>query len=253
MLCRCLQSTQEILSIYLALEDPFARSLPNSYLLWTLYAAVILIKLRPFEEYVQSHGSTASLLGASSHESTVYYLEAMIKKMSRLCQDKYHPQSKFARLALLKLMSFYAKKREVCINALGGRAVPDARSGDQVYSVFGHDAEAILPEGDAELWLGQEGTQELENKSEECARQRDCADQDGNSPILGVSNRTFANSSSPDERSLQILDRHARGVSVYDPTAFANTNWDDFTWDFEEMKEFETLMGCDVSWTKSLF
>jgi hypothetical protein len=254
MLCRCLESTQEILGIYLALEDSFARSLPNSYLLWTLYAAVILIKLRPFEEYAQSRGSAASLLEASGHESTVYYLDAMIQKTSRICQDKYHPQAKSARLALLKLMSFYAKKREVCINALGGRVVPDARGDNRVYSVFGHDAESILPEGDAALRSGQEETQALDSKSNQSSWQRDCADQGCNSPILSFSNRTFATLSSPEEGSLLILDRNAPGVSVYDPTAFANTNWEDFTWESEEMKEFDTsVMGYDVPWTKSLF
>jgi hypothetical protein len=169
MLCRCLESTQGILRIYLALEDSFARSLPNSYLLWTLYTAVILIKLRPFEEYAQSRRSAASLLEASGHESTVYYLDTMIKKISRLCQDEYHPQSKSAGLALLKLRSFHTKKREVCINALGGRAVPDARSNDRVYSVFSHDTNSILPKGDAELRSDQEETQALDNKSKESA------------------------------------------------------------------------------------
>lgn len=253
MLCRCLESTQGVLDIYLALEDAFARSLPNSYLLWILYAAVVLIKLRPFEEYAQSRGSAASLIDVSAHESTVYYLDAMIQKMSRLCYDGYHPQSRSAGLALLKLRAFYAKKREVCINALGGCAVPDARGNGRVYSVFGHDAESTLPEGDMELRSAQEETHAPNTKPKEPAWQQERLDPGGNS-TLGVSDRRFASSSSPDEGSLQIVDQSGPEASVYDPTVFANTNWEEFTWQSEEMKDLETLvMDWDIPWMKSLF
>lgn len=151
MLFGCLEATKSILRTYLAWEDSFVRSLPNSYLLWTLYATVSLIKLIPFQDYIQSRnvtsGAGATAIFDDDPNSAFRFLDAMIKKTAQSSENKYHPQAKSANMAFLKLRSFLDQKRDICINAMGGQANEPTRpfDGSPIYNVFGHDAEGILP------------------------------------------------------------------------------------------------------------
>jgi hypothetical protein len=243
LLCACVESTQGILSTYLLLEDSFARSLPNSYLLWTLYAAVSLIKLRPFEEYILSREPTVSLPSPTDRDSTLYYLDAMINKMSRISQNKYYPQSKSGGLAFKKLKSFMMKKREVCINAKGGHKVGPTQSNDPVYSVFGQDSEG---KSGSQLGLGQQEPQISHDTSKDPVGYRHSASQQVSSPILGQLHGMHVSSSASGSAE--------QGDSAYDYMMDVNTDWDDFTLDPEELKKVDALMmDYEASWAKYLF
>lgn len=148
----------------------------------------------------------------------------------------------------MKLKSFTMKKREVCINAKGGLKVGPTQSNDPVYSVFGQDSEVVVPEGerDPQLGLGQQEPQISHATSKDRAGYRYSAIQQVSSPILGQLHGMHVSSSASGSAE--------PGDSAYDYMMDANTDWDDFTLDSEELKKFDALMmDYDASWTNSLF
>lgn len=241
-LCRSLDSSQAVLSSFLSFEDSFTRLLPNNCFLWTMFAIVSLIKLIPFTEML-AHSQDPVV--DVSRDSLPYYFGAMIERLARITQNGYVPQAKAYDAAFRKLRLWYSHKREVCINAHGSC---DAVDDGAVYSVFGTGPEsqegeppsnqpAPKPNGTANgySWQGSyaepiDGRREL-----------------GSSDVSMQTPDSSNTGGLPGFEATPVMD------AVYNPSTYANTNWDDLNFSAEAMKEFDTyMMDDDDSWMRYL-
>ena len=254
MLCRCIESTQGILDAYLGWESSFARSLPNSFLMWTLYAAVCMLKLKPFEEYTASRESVEHVSRPHNGDSVSYYLDAMITKLLQTSQNKYHPQSKSGASAFKKLKSYYVTRREICINAKGGLEVGPSQNNDAVYNVFG--AEARPTSCDGHLAIGTKTRQQETHEISESSRIS--SSQEGGHGDLNSTAVQYRDVHAPytswDNESGRISGSSAAGDSGFETTNGVNIDWADIFMDTEGLPEFDNLMtDYDVPWLTSLF
>lgn len=240
-LCHCLDSGQEVINAYISFEDSFARALPNNYLLWTLCAMVCLLKLSPFVEFVLSRDPANNAIGLPS---ATHYLDAMVRKISKLSQNGYLPQAKPCGSAFRKLKLWYLHKRDVCMNAEGECDVPGDRP---VYSVLGHGPEPALTGLDTnqrEKPNGATHGQQFQPRS--TLQQED---------RTGYASGGFSTQSpeSSNTGTIPILDTGSSVDFAYDPSTYENTNWDDLTLDAEAMQEFDMfMMDEDDSWMQSI-
>ncbi|KIX07840.1 uncharacterized protein Z518_02494 [Rhinocladiella mackenziei CBS 650.93] len=253
-LCISMEAAQGVLNAYLSIEDTRARLLPNMYLLWTLYAAVSLIKLSHFAGHILSQ-NTAVPANESGETSVLQYLDAMINKTSKISTNGYLPQAKPCGIAFIKLKTWYVHKLDVCINSDG---VCDVTRGP-VYSVFGNGPEPTLPdsvtvsESEPAPSVGQQGSGQRRGISSGHPPHGESIQQRENRGAF-VPNPDSAQNPMSDMEKIQGFDPRNMADAVYHPLTYANTDWDDLA-HAEAMREFDTLMMMDGddSWMKTLF
>ncbi|OAG40436.1 hypothetical protein AYO21_05336 [Fonsecaea monophora] len=237
----CWDSSQALLDAYISLDVRLARSLPNHYLMWTLSAAVALIKLTPFREGMRAGTATTTM--HSEEASALPSLDAMLSKISEIVQDGYLPQAKTWGMALAKLRFWYLHKKQVCITA-HGRC--DSHSDGPVYSAFGDRSEQSPTEIDV--------TSHLRPVSQPLSDPR----QSLNTPVVvgigafGV-NSTPSSTSGTQQRHAVDATGTAPVEAAYNPLTYAATDWDDLVLDADSLREFDSLMMDDSDfWMKSL-
>ncbi|KAI0899278.1 hypothetical protein F4806DRAFT_332675 [Annulohypoxylon nitens] len=114
-LCHCLKVGANVINVYLSLEDITIRSLPNTFLVWNLCAAICLIKLGHFAEELPQTGG----IDDNEPPSPSKLLEAMIQRLTKLSQNGYFPQSRPFLAAIEKLKKWFHQKKIVCLNNNG--------------------------------------------------------------------------------------------------------------------------------------
>lgn len=80
----CLRSCYAVLSIYLSYPIPLARCLPNLYLVWTVYAATLLIRLGHFQK-TALQGPIAGM----PETTTEQFLDALITRLGEISAEGY--------------------------------------------------------------------------------------------------------------------------------------------------------------------
>ncbi|OAP63413.1 hypothetical protein AYL99_02640 [Fonsecaea erecta] len=261
-ICSCIDSSQTLLDAYLSLDSRLARALPNHYLMWTLYAAVALIKITPFREAMRDRTPAAH----PEEASAVSHLDAMLSKISEITQDGYLPQARTWGMAFAKLRLWYLHKKQVCISS-SGRC--DAGSDDgPVYSVFGNGNERQSPTevpgvvhgGSAPpSLLSIQSLTENGTTPDQSSRQATSIGPYG-PPAAAAAAGVFgagplqSPTSTPGGRPRQPFDATtASAEAAYDPFSYAGTNWDDLFLDTNSFREFESLLMDDSdSWLKML-
>ncbi|XDG05700.1 hypothetical protein ABKA04_005315 [Annulohypoxylon sp. FPYF3050] len=114
-LCHCLRVGANVINVYLSLDDITIRSLPNTFLVWNLCAAICLVKLGHFAEELPQTGDSDD----NEPPSPSKLLEAMIQRLTRLSQNGYFPQSRPFLAAIEKLKKWFHQKKIVCLNNNG--------------------------------------------------------------------------------------------------------------------------------------
>ncbi|OQV07022.1 hypothetical protein CLAIMM_11515 [Cladophialophora immunda] len=251
-ICSCLDSSQALLDAYLSLETRLARSLPNHYLMWTLYAAVALIKLTPFREATRARTPATH----PEEASAIPHLDAMLSKISEITQDGYLPQAKTWGMAFAKLRLWYLHKKQVCINT-NGRC--DSGSEGPVYSVFGDWSEQSPTEIQAASYLASAPTPASALRGagnanpEPSNRQATSRGQLEPPTAVALPGNVMQSPSTPDRQPRQVFDATVSAEAAYDPFTYAATNWDDLLLDANSLREFDSLMMDDSdSWLKML-
>ncbi|KEF60297.1 uncharacterized protein A1O9_05148 [Exophiala aquamarina CBS 119918] len=80
----CLQSCHGVLSMYLSYPVQLARCLPNLYLVWTVYAATILIRLGHFQKT-----ALQSPIAGMLETTTEQFLDALITRLGEISAEGY--------------------------------------------------------------------------------------------------------------------------------------------------------------------
>ncbi|EXJ87472.1 hypothetical protein A1O3_04432 [Capronia epimyces CBS 606.96] len=215
-LCSCVESIQGILETYISFPDSLARSLPNSYLSWTLYATVCMMKLGQFID--------SSL--TDREPSIAQLVDATIEKVARVSENGYLPQAKACEGAFRKLKLWYQHKRAICINAKGlQNCIGDGKG--SIYSALGATSDPFsLEQASTVATSGIDATQTVLTPDINPHRQL-------------LPPRTMA------EEATEV---------AYDPSTYENTNWAEFTFDSDAMREFDAYMmdeNEDESWLRS--
>lgn len=236
---RCLISSQALLDIYCSLEDPLARSLPNMYLVWTIFAGFSLVKLSYLAEAVSSTDSSI-MTEMPSQRSTTDFLDAMVSKIEAVSRNGYMPQAKGFGFAFKKLRSYYVQKKHMCLHA----------GGDCESSIDGQSAQIINPLGDGS---GQSKTNASTQELGGSDWQRVEFDQslDRHSGLHQVLPEPY--SSTVTDISRGMLDTSEIPIpAAYDPSTYAQTNWDDFVLDDVAMRELnDFMMEDDPAWMRA--
>lgn len=238
---RCLVSSQALLDIYCSLEDSLARSLPNVFLVWTIFAGFSLVKLSYLAEVVSSADSTI-MTDMLSQKSTPDFLDAMVSKIEAISRNGYLPQAKGFGHGFKKLRLYYAQKQHMCMHT----------GGDCEASIDGQGAQIISPLGDSSRENGTNPSTGPEVGSDW--------------PSIGFGQIPDHQSSShqvwPD-RSPQAAPEGSQNLlnaaeipipAVYDPSTYDNMNWDNFMLDDVAMKEMDDfIMEDDSGWMRTFF
>ncbi|KAK6499788.1 hypothetical protein TWF481_010146 [Arthrobotrys musiformis] len=117
-LSRSLELCRNILNSYMSLETPLARSLPNIFFIWLMYAGVCLAKLSTFIEKF-----TFAQFGETSRDdksSIPDLLEAVYQRLAAHSQNGYLPQARPFETVFRKLKTWHIQKQAFCINLHGG-------------------------------------------------------------------------------------------------------------------------------------
>jgi len=222
------------------LEDSLARSLPNFFLVWTIFAGFSLVKLSYLAEVVSSADSTI-MTDMLSQKSTPDFLDAMVSKTEAISRNGYLPQAKGFGLGFKKLKFYYVQKQHMCMHP-GGDCEP---------SIDGQGAQIINPLGDASRQNGTDLPTGPEVGSDW--------------PSIGFGQVPDHQSSSLQKSpvlSPQAAPENSQDFptaaeippAVYDPSTYDNMNWDTFILDDVEMKQLdEFIMQDDSGWMRAFF
>jgi hypothetical protein len=236
---RCLISSQALLDIYCSLEDALARSLPNMYLIWTIFAGFSLVKLNYLAEAVSSTDSSI-MTEMPSQKSTTDFLDAMVSKIEAVSRNGYMPQAKGFGLAFKKLRSYYVQKKHMCLHSGGDCESSIDGQAAQIINPLGDGLEhskpnALAQEPGGSSWQSIEFGQSLDRHSslsQILPEPSSSADTDISQGMLDASN----------------LPTHA----AYDPSTYDQTNWDDFVLDDVAMRELNDFMReDDPAWMRA--
>ncbi|KEF56854.1 uncharacterized protein A1O9_07044 [Exophiala aquamarina CBS 119918] len=238
---RCLVSSQALLDIYCGLEDSLARSLPNMFLVWTIFAGFSLVKLSYLAEVVSSADSTI-MTDVLSQKTTPDFLDAMVSKIEAISRNGYLPQAKGFGLGFKKLRLYYVQKQHMCLHP----------GGDCEASIDGEGAQIISPMGDssrqnkanpsigAEVgsdWPSIRFGQISDDQPSSHQALPDCSTQ--------ATAESFQDFSNAAEFPIP---------AVYDPSTYDNMNWDNFMLDDVAMKEMDDfIMQDDSGWMRTFF
>ncbi|KAI0888055.1 uncharacterized protein GGS22DRAFT_197925 [Annulohypoxylon maeteangense] len=113
-LCYCLKAGSSVMNIYLSLDDLTARSLPNTFLVWNLCAAVCLAKIGHFAEELRTNSRDNDGL-----PSLLDLFEAIVQRLENLSRDGYFPQSRPFIVAFKKLKKWFRQRKIICLNNNG--------------------------------------------------------------------------------------------------------------------------------------
>jgi len=102
----CLDSAHGILDAYLAIDIPIARTLPNLYLVWNVYAALTLIKLHRL-----LHPPNSKLGSVFAPDLKVgYYLDAVSARLADISSEGRSPPAEAFGFVFKKLKMWHAHK-----------------------------------------------------------------------------------------------------------------------------------------------
>lgn len=216
-----LASARAVLDLYLNLEDSICRSLPNMFLIWTMFAAFLLIKTG---HLTQSMASIHTDQAGHPPPSTTDLLQAMANKIDIVASNGYLPQAKPFAAAFRNMRKYAIQKRAICLHSKGECNVAP---GENIVELIGRssDHDAILTG----------------------------ADDDTNIRALPAANEQTTPNSSRNTTSGN-LDSATESGSVYDPSTYAQTDWSDFLLDEEAMRQMDSfMMDDDPGWMRSFF
>ncbi|RVD84143.1 uncharacterized protein DFL_005908 [Arthrobotrys flagrans] len=117
-LSRSLDLCRKILNSYVSLETPLARSLPDVFFVWLMYAGVCLAKLSPFIDRF-----TFNQFGEANRDeksSIPEILGAVHRRLASHSQNGYLPQARPFATVFGKLKTWHVQKQAFCINLHGG-------------------------------------------------------------------------------------------------------------------------------------
>ncbi|QDS76716.1 hypothetical protein FKW77_000962 [Venturia effusa] len=103
----CFECSVTMITQYLSFRVEVARCLPDLYLLWTVYATVMLIKLGHFIKIM------SDVLGRSENP-TASLLDSMINRLAALSIDGHYPQAKEFSVVFERLRVWFLYKRASC-------------------------------------------------------------------------------------------------------------------------------------------
>ncbi|RVX72030.1 hypothetical protein B0A52_04628 [Exophiala mesophila] len=210
-----LASARAALDLYLNLEDSICRSLPNMFLIWTMFAAFLLIKTG---HLTQSMAQTHTDHAARPPPSITDLLEAMAEKIDVVAANGYLPQAKSFSGAFRNMRKYAIQKRAICLHSKGDC---DAAPGESIVELIGRSSDhaAILTGADDD-----------------------------------TSTHAFATPSSSRNTMSGAHDSATDSGSVYDPSTYAQTDWSDFFLDEEAMRQMDSfMMDDDPGWMRSFF
>ncbi|KAK6515308.1 hypothetical protein TWF506_007653 [Arthrobotrys conoides] len=121
-LSRSLEICRKILNSYISLETPLARSLPDIFFVWIMYAGVCLAKLSSFidrftfDQFVETNKDEKS--------SIADILGAVHGRLAAHSQNGYLPQAQPFETVFLKLKTWHVQKKSFCINLHRGCKEP---------------------------------------------------------------------------------------------------------------------------------
>ena len=204
-LTTCLQSTHKILDSYLAFDLTSIRSLPNLYLVWSVYALVALIK---FHGIV--HGPDAQYVSVFASDLRVdHYLDAMSQKVAQAAEGGRCDAFGFV---IKKLKTWFTHRKSP-------------------YSV-----KEIIPENDADFQLsgaGKQGFGILMESLEESPR----PNPNGNANSLHLSDRI------PDTEFNPYNGMSSDLNAAYDAATYEGTDWDQVDLSANELNAFDYFMN----------
>lgn len=103
----CLEACYTVIKQYLSFDVMVARCLPDFYLLWTVYAAVMLVRLSHFVE-------TSPATIRQPEESTAHLLWSLVARLAELSKDGYWPQARDFGVLFDNIRVWFLYKRSVC-------------------------------------------------------------------------------------------------------------------------------------------
>ncbi|KAK5047748.1 hypothetical protein LTR84_006413 [Exophiala bonariae] len=236
---RCVVSCQGLLDIYCGLEDSLVRSLPNMFLVWTIFAGFTLVKLGYLAEGASSPDSSI-MANMLSQKSTPEFLDAMVTKIDVVSRNGYLPQAKGFGLAFKKLKSYYLQKKHTCLHS----------GGDCEFGVDGEAAEVVDPLGGALRQSAMDPSNEVLGESDWQSvefRQSPGGSSSARQTVLEQPLQVFT------EVSQDMTDApDASFPDVYNPSAYDRTDWNDFVLDDVAMREInDFMMEDDPGWMRS--
>ncbi|KAK6363482.1 hypothetical protein TWF730_000914 [Orbilia blumenaviensis] len=121
-LSRSLELCRTILNTYISLETPLARSLPNIFFIWLMYAGVCLAKLSAFIEKFtfNQFGETDD----NDKSSIPDLFDAIHRRLAAHSQNGYLPQARPFEIVFRKLRTWHIQKQAFCINLHRGCREP---------------------------------------------------------------------------------------------------------------------------------
>ncbi|EXJ78087.1 hypothetical protein A1O3_09248 [Capronia epimyces CBS 606.96] len=124
------ESCHQVLDVWLSLEIPYARALPNTYIVWNAYAMVVLIKLHWIV-----HGSESQIGNIFLPDlRTEYYLDAIIQQLAEMSAHGHSPFAEAFGFVFKKLKTWYQHR--------GGRFADEPAGGEN--SLRSNRASSIL-------------------------------------------------------------------------------------------------------------
>lgn len=236
---RCLISCQALLDIYCGLEDSLARSLPNMFLVWTIFAGFSLVKLGYLAEATSSPGS-AMMTQMLSQRSTPEFLDAMVSKIDAISRSGYLPQAKGFGLAFKKLKSYYLQKKHTCLHS----------GGECEFGVDGEAAEIVDPSGGTSRQNGTNPSEDMLGGSDWQGVELDQnSGRNSNVPQILPERPSVAFADISQDMS-DAPDIPIPGV--YDPSTYDRTDWNDFVLDDVAMREInDFMMEDDPAWMRT--
>lgn len=240
-LCTCVESSKNILEIYLSFNVSLARSLPNLYLFWNMFAIVHLMKMSHFIEYNLTPDTT------SSGPMILRYFDALISKIDDISSDGHLPQAIPFGMIFRKLKIWYLHKREICINPHGNcenitgnkvvldvledGAAPDAR-------IMSNKADSSAPT----LQPGQQPSIDQSYQQQTLMPMYDS--QRHNSPINSTQSSWGTNPHTPSD----IDYANNIGDAGLDSLTYVTSDWSNINVGTSEMEDIDAFMLNDESW-----
>ncbi|KAH8656702.1 hypothetical protein BGZ60DRAFT_146075 [Tricladium varicosporioides] len=137
----CLESSQKVFYAFTCLDSATLRCLPSFYLVWTLFAAVCIVKIAPYVEHQQNLRSSRTTVerGIYGLHSITQLLDSAVQKLGIGCENDYMSHGKLFLTAFQKLRTWYLEKSTICLNARQG----EHGAGNRVHNLLAHEPGSI--------------------------------------------------------------------------------------------------------------
>lgn len=150
----CLESSQKVFYAFTSLDLTILRCLPSFYLVWTLFAAVCMVKMAPYVEHQQKLRSSRSAAeqGIYDLHSITQLLDGVAKKLEMGCQNNYMAHGRPFLTAFRKLRVWYLEKSTICLNA---RQQCEHGAGSKVHNLLAPEPSSLSrPSGESHASRG---------------------------------------------------------------------------------------------------